>query len=78
MKHYVGSTGRRMTHERFEWQYKRNPASRGDPPGFVCIDGSSRELVGCIMSTPWVYRRGDETYYCTIGSDAFVRSEYRK
>ena len=78
MNHYAGSTGRRMTRERFEWQYKRNPASRGDPPGFVCEEDPTGEFVGCIMSTPWAYRRGDESYYCTIGSDAFVRPEYRK
>ena len=78
IKCYVGSMGRKMTRERFEWQYKRNPASKGDPSGFVCIEGSSEEFVGCIMSTPWTYRRGNETYHCTIGSDAFVRPEYRK
>jgi GNAT superfamily N-acetyltransferase len=76
-RHYVSPIGRRLDRALWEWQYKKNPASRGDTPGFVCVDSVTEEFVGCIFSTPWLYRVGADVYHCTIGSDAFVRPEYR-
>ena len=76
-RYYVGSRGKLLDRTQWEWQYRENIASRGDPPGFVCVDSTTGEFIGCILSTPWLYRYRDDVYYCTIGSDAFIRREYR-
>ena len=76
-RYYVGSRGKLLDRVLWEWQYRKNIASRGDPPGFVCVDSTTGEFIGCILSTPWLYRYRDDVYYCTVGSDAFIRQEYR-
>ena len=76
-RYYKSSTGLPFDHKRWDWQYTKNYAGRGDPFAYICTDSKSGEFVGCIHSTPTIIQYNGHNYYCTIGSDAYVRPEYR-
>jgi hypothetical protein len=75
-KYYVSSTGAPFNKKIWKWKYQNNYANIGKTPAFVCTDRSG-EFIGCIQSTQNIKKYRGEVFHCTIGSDAFVRPEYR-
>jgi hypothetical protein len=75
-KYYKSSTGAPFNEELWRWTYMENNARRDHPLAFICTDEEGT-FIGCIHSTPTIKRYKGKDYYCTIGSDGFVRQEYR-
>ncbi len=75
-KYYKSSTGAPFDEKLWQWTYLENNARHDYPLAFICTDEKG-SFIGCIHSTPTIKRYKGKDYYCTIGSNAFVREEYR-